>query len=270
MPDHISYSQINTYLTCPLRYKFQYVDKLPWPFVPSGLLFGTAVHRVLAYYYDRRQKGIDVTGQDILMLLEKYWDDSEKQKPIKYKNSENKLALIKQAKELLGLYLTKLNEQEIVGIEKEFKIEFSDDITKEKLQVPLVGIMDLQLKDKTGDLIVVDIKTAARDFTEDRIENDLQITCYSYVAEKQNPELKGKILLRFDVLLKNKIPEVVTYYCFREEKDHRKFFQIAKNVLKGIASEVFYPKPGFYCAECPFYDPCQRWQDEIKPIKVKK
>lgn len=39
--DHLSYSQINVYLTCPLRYRFQYVEQIPPAFTAVSLAFGT-------------------------------------------------------------------------------------------------------------------------------------------------------------------------------------------------------------------------------------
>ena len=44
LPDHLSYSQINTYLTCPLRYRLQYVEQIPAAFVPAALAFGSGIH----------------------------------------------------------------------------------------------------------------------------------------------------------------------------------------------------------------------------------
>ncbi len=41
---HLSYSQINCYMTCPLRYHFQYVAHIPPAFTTSSLAFGAAVH----------------------------------------------------------------------------------------------------------------------------------------------------------------------------------------------------------------------------------
>ena len=43
MKDHLSVSQINVYLACPLKYRFQYVDEIPRAFTSSALVFGIAV-----------------------------------------------------------------------------------------------------------------------------------------------------------------------------------------------------------------------------------
>ena len=50
---HWSYSQLNQYMRCPLQYYFERIVKLDRPFVPSGLLFGSAIHEALAEFLHR-------------------------------------------------------------------------------------------------------------------------------------------------------------------------------------------------------------------------
>jgi putative RecB family exonuclease len=42
--DYISWSALSTFRTCPLKYKFRYVDGLPEESVSSALVFGTGIH----------------------------------------------------------------------------------------------------------------------------------------------------------------------------------------------------------------------------------
>ena len=37
---HVSFTQIDQYLRCPLKYKFTYVDRATPDFVPAALAFG--------------------------------------------------------------------------------------------------------------------------------------------------------------------------------------------------------------------------------------
>jgi len=56
MKAHISFSQINTYIICPLKYRFQYIDCYDSPHIPSGLLFGSALHKALEHFYLGKQE----------------------------------------------------------------------------------------------------------------------------------------------------------------------------------------------------------------------
>ena len=38
--EHFSLSQMQTMLSCPYKYKLQYVDKREWDYVPSAVMFG--------------------------------------------------------------------------------------------------------------------------------------------------------------------------------------------------------------------------------------
>ena len=64
---HVSYSQISTYLTCPLRYLFHYFQGRSPEHVGASLLLGSAVHSSLAHYYENlRDKGAAPSGDDVL------------------------------------------------------------------------------------------------------------------------------------------------------------------------------------------------------------
>ena len=42
--DHISYSSVKTYQTCPRKFAFKYIEQVPEEFKPSSLAFGSAFH----------------------------------------------------------------------------------------------------------------------------------------------------------------------------------------------------------------------------------
>jgi len=48
---HFSFSQLNTYLTCPMKYGHQYVWGTPWETKPIALPFGKGVHKGAETYY---------------------------------------------------------------------------------------------------------------------------------------------------------------------------------------------------------------------------
>ena len=88
MIDHISYTQINTYLSCPLKYNFQYVEKIPWPFKPEGLVFGSAIHQALEHYYTGRKEGRAVPESEMLALYDAAWEKEESEFPWSYSDKE--------------------------------------------------------------------------------------------------------------------------------------------------------------------------------------
>ncbi len=63
---HLSASQINLYIQCGLKYRFQYVDLIPRPFKSSGLVFGAVVHSTTDWFHKQRKTGKRVALGDAL------------------------------------------------------------------------------------------------------------------------------------------------------------------------------------------------------------
>jgi hypothetical protein len=55
--NHFSYSQLSTYLSCPLQYRLKNVDLIPPDFSPASLAFGSSIHEAVAAYYQSRLEG---------------------------------------------------------------------------------------------------------------------------------------------------------------------------------------------------------------------
>ena len=48
---HISYSQLNSWLLCPQRYFYQYVENRPFERISSSLFMGTGIHTAIERFY---------------------------------------------------------------------------------------------------------------------------------------------------------------------------------------------------------------------------
>ena len=48
---HVSFTQIDQYLRCPLKYKFTYLDRRTPEFVPAALAFGSGIHVAAAFLF---------------------------------------------------------------------------------------------------------------------------------------------------------------------------------------------------------------------------
>lgn len=259
MRDHISYTQISTYIICPLKYRFQYIDRIEWPFKPAGLIFGSCLHKVLEHFYTGKKEGRDIKFKELWSIFEGSWTKEQNSKPVLY-NSDSEKQLFAAAEKLLKLVPEKTNSNKIMAVEKDFLIELVNNETGEILPLPLKGKIDLIEKDKEGTITVVDHKTADRKFTKDKVTQDLQLSCYAAVMHHYGMDEQNKIEYRFDVYLKNKNPEIVSYTSERKKEDIITFFHTASNVIKCISNNVFYPNKGFFCTECVFKESCKNWR----------
>jgi putative RecB family exonuclease len=262
---HISYSQIFTYIACPLRWKFQYLENRPQERVSVNLFMGSAIHSAVSRYYESvRAKGqIEPLGtlQDLfeeVMTLE--LDDTRI--PIIFKKeAPDRDSAINLGRSMVEAFYNEvdLTGYKVVGVELPLAARlFTDEGTPTDLKV--VGIIDVLLRDERGELLVIDYKTAARVKDQASVNQDLQFSSYSYlICAGKLAFPTQSINCRMDVILKTKQPRMAFYKTIRTAEDRRRFAKIAANVLAGIEGKVFYPQPSFLCSDCSYQEACRNW-----------
>ncbi len=258
---HLSKSQLTTYLQCSQRYQYQYVLSVPWEVMPAPLLFGRAMHRAVAFYYQRKQAGLDVTCEDLEALFHHAWDHEKGDLPLRGMRGATEEMLRAQGQELLRCFTAQVTPWRIDAVEKPFVVDLVDPDTGVILPVKLVGVIDLLESDDEGNVIVSELKTSARKYTEQQGENQLDGAVYGYAMQQlgvsTTPE---QVLIRFDVLVKTKAPQFEQYYFTKDTTDFRKFLRLATKVVRAIDLDVFLPHEGWYCATCPFQKRCTQDQ----------
>lgn len=258
---HLSKSQLTTYLECSQRYQYQYVLSVPWEVMPAPLLFGKAMHRAVALYYQRKQAGLDVTLEDLEAIFHLAWDQGKSNLPLRFTRGATEDTLRAQGRELLRCFTAQVKPWRIDAVEKPFVVDLVDPDTGVILPVKLVGVIDLLESDDEGNVIVTELKTSARKYTEQQGEHQLDGAVYAYAVQQlgvsPTPE---QVLIRFDVLVKTKTPQFEQYYFTKDATDFRKFLRLATKVVRAIALDVFVPHEGWYCATCPFLKRCTQDQ----------
>jgi CRISPR/Cas system-associated exonuclease Cas4 (RecB family) len=232
--DHLSCSQINLYLQCPLKYKFLYIVKLPKPFRPSGLAFGGSIHAALAWLHKQRLNGNNISLEKLLKIFDADWYAQKLDKDIHFKNGETENKLTVMGKEMLSLY---------------FNLS-----TGERLDMNIEGYIDLIEKDDT----IVEFKTSNQAMNQNDADDHIQLTAYSYAYQMlyQRP---AKLLKLID-FVKAKRPRIVPLEVNSDKVDCERFFYLAKQVLKGIKTRVFFPRASFMCKDCKYGESCRTWQ----------
>jgi len=66
--DYVSWSALSTFRTCPLKYKFRYVDGLPEESVSSALVFGTGIHTAVEQHFQAILSGEEQPDVERLMF----------------------------------------------------------------------------------------------------------------------------------------------------------------------------------------------------------
>ncbi|MBI3457213.1 MAG: hypothetical protein HY002_15665 [Candidatus Rokubacteria bacterium] len=65
--------------------------------------------------------------------------------------------------------------------------------------------------------------------------------------------------LRFDVLTQTKQPELHRYETTRDQAATCRLFRLPGEIVRAIEAEVFPPRVGWGCGECPWRGACWAW-----------
>ena len=73
--DYVSPTRLNTWLSCPLKFKLRYVEGIKEPTSPS-LFLGKRVHDGLEFFYRHRQDGDHRSATDVAQHVSESWDEA--------------------------------------------------------------------------------------------------------------------------------------------------------------------------------------------------
>lgn len=262
---HISHSQLFTYLNCSLKYFFAYVQNVPGKHSSINLHFGKAIHGAIEVFY----RSLQETGNkpsfaevESVFMKKLYQSMESVEAPILFKKNMPDIASsIFIGKKMLEVFheQTSLDGCTIEAVELPLSATLHNH-NGEPLDIQLVGIIDLLLRDAKGNLVVVDHKTSSQAKSQAAIDDDLQATAYSYLlAANRYVFPRAEVRARFDVLRKLKTPKLEQYHTNRGPDSRKRFAKLSAAVLAGIDNRVFLPCRGWLCADCEYIENCQNW-----------
>jgi putative RecB family exonuclease len=261
---HISYSQIFTYVHCPLKYRFRYVEARPPERISVALPFGTAIHAALELFYRTYMDKQEITD---VKMLEKLFADTfttallKSEVPVIHKNDETKDGLIETGKAMLRAFSKSINlkNKEVIGVETALsgRLYTSEG---QPTDFNVIGVIDALIKEKVGTIIATDHKTAARAKQQADVDEDLQFSTDAYLLASNRIVAKANdVRCQMDVLRKLKRPKMEHYHTVRTPVHRRRFAKIACQVLNAIDKQVFYPVRSWMCSDCGYRDACRDW-----------
>lgn len=108
--DYVSWSAITTYLQCPLRYRFRYVDQLPEEFLSSTLVFGQAIHAALETYFRFQLTTGHSLGLDpLLAAYHEHWASVDPD-TVRYGASDSLASFGQLAEKIFATFLTHVTD----------------------------------------------------------------------------------------------------------------------------------------------------------------
>jgi putative RecB family exonuclease len=251
-PRTISVSQVNAYLACPLKYRFQYVDKIPRPWRVAAMAFGTSVHAAVEWFHRERLASRKADLTEVLKVFDADWY-AQNVEPLVFSERESKDSLAEKGRAMLQIYVESTNGTRPVAVEQFFELDLADPETGEVLDVRLRGVIDLV---EEGDTLV-DLKTAGRTLEHGGLERHLQLSTYALAFLLQHGVIPK---LRLDMLLKTAKPRLERHETTRSVEDLGWTARLIHEVSLAIETEHFFPNPSWRCTDCEYFAHCQQWR----------
>jgi DNA helicase-2/ATP-dependent DNA helicase PcrA len=239
-----SFSQLDTYQSCPLKYKYQYVLKIPT--LPSAAAsFGQTIHQTLQKFYRLYRLN---QNPSLKLMIELYQDSWI---PLGYTSKGYERKMKKEGEKILEEFYKKYHSKNlrILDLEKWFKIKIGNNIF-------ISGFIDrVDLLDKDR-LEIIDYKTGKQPERKE-LEHSLQLGIYALAASD-----KG--------LYRRKVNDIVLSFHFLQDGEKisikttdqhlSKIRKDVKETAQKINQSNFEPKTGPWCDFCPFKINCEAWQ----------
>ena len=245
---YISYSQIRLYQTCPKKYYYIYVKKVPVP-VNDKVYLGIVIHSVIETYFKEKINGVELSSE---ALVEKYGEtfaNLQKEQTVAWDDPREET--FKRGTAFVKYFIRHVAPSvKPLMVEKELTAELPG------LDVTLKGVIDLV----ETDFSITDFKTTTARWSKSKIKNHyLQIVIYRYLFEKTFGDVISR--LKFKIIYSKKPPTVNHQEIEVKPKDvdfdYTKMLDVIKYVVDNIRQEIFYKNESYTCGFCEFKDICR-------------
>lgn len=231
----LSKSKVNTYLKCPLEFKFQYIDEIEVP-QNKYMALGSDVHLVAEKFAEKFGDDLDDINIDNELLKIAHDED------IGYDLTEHLDNLGSFFKRIFVENKYKLFSQEEYLIDEDHRFS---------------GICDIILEDENGELIVIDYKTSkSSSFSKYRRE----LCYYKLLVENVYGKTVSQVGVYFtknDKLRLLKICDEENKRKYLNDDEIKEAVETMYKVRREINNENFPAKRQYLCRFCTYRHICK-------------
>lgn len=250
-----SYSALNHLLRiCSAQFLFQRIAGLEPAFESPNLVLGRSVHHAAAYIRARQMRGELATADDAREVFVESFDILSSNPVVRFEEGEAE-AIREQGLLLVDLLHAHIGDEEVIAVEQEFEVPLVDEHGVVVSELPLRGYIDLVVREPEGRVVVVDVKTSGRRYSQARVQSYLQATVYAWAAR----QLYGDVGFRFDVLVKTRKPQFQRLTTARGPQDFARFLSLVKVAERMVEADAYAPADGWCCPGCGYRTACRAW-----------
>jgi putative RecB family exonuclease len=258
----ISYSALETFQNCSLKYKFQNIDKIKEP-KSKEAVFGTLIHSTMKFIH--APSLLQPKLEEALDYFTKNWNSDV------FENELEERSAFSQGVAIIQEYYKKNNPADfnIVDLESRFAIEIEDNrsnLVKSSsddhgARHIVSGIIDRIDKTEEG-YEIIDYKTTKKMPSQEKVDNDLQLSIYLNAFLARYPkefEHLDKITVSL-YYLKHGVKLSSTRTKEQLENAKKLFLE----VIAAIEEGKFQPNVTPLCDWCGYQKLCPMWKHKFK------
>ena len=235
----LSYRQIDDYLTCPLKYRYVHVLRVPIVQHPAVVL-GHAVHRAIQAYHLAKLQGRSLSLEELLHVFRNSWQAEG------FLTARHEEEMVKHGEECLRRFFAfeEARGERPTMVEQFFAFREGN--------VRVIGYWDRVDRLRDGALII-DYKTSLAEPKDAarRARESLQLAIYALAYERLVGERPRWVELRFLT------PEVVIGRSRPTDAMVSRALRAIAEAEEGIRANAFDPKPSIHaCRPCAYRDIC--------------
>jgi DNA helicase II / ATP-dependent DNA helicase PcrA len=235
----VSHNQVDDYQTCPLKYQYIHVKRIPLR-QHHSVVYGSALHKAVEFYLKRRAVGNFTSLEDFLRAFDDAWRNEG------FLTREHE----EQRKSAGVEALTRFYHEEEASGEKPTDVEreFGFALGPTKVR----GRFD-RIDDTAAGAVVIDYKSS--DVTEEkaadrRARESLQLKMYALAQKEMTGRLPARVELRF-------LESGLTGRHVPTEHDLAEARAAIETSAAGIRARRFDPTPGYQtCRYCAYNQIC--------------
>jgi len=264
---NISYSALDSFLSCPLKYKYQEIDRIRVP-KSKEQFFGTLLHNTLKLVHS---PGIlSPTLEQALDFYSKNWNAEV------FSDETEERTAFAQGVSMLQDYYKKNDPAKIniVDLESRFQVEIGsaksdkmpDRGASDKTHI-VSGIIDRI--DKTDDgFEIIDYKTTRKLPSQEKVDNDLQLSMYLAGFLKRYPkEIENLDKIKVSLYYLKHGMKLTSARTLEQIEQSEK---LILDLIGEIQKSKFEPVISGLCDWCGYQNICPMWKHKFKDKKSEK
>ena len=230
---------VDDYLTCPLKFRYSHVLKIPIMRYHL-VIYGAALHKAVEMFFKRQLKGLPMSEEELLQTFEQAWSSEG------FLTREHEELRLARGREVLRRFSAQQQRapERPSLIEEKFSFHLDDFV--------VVGRWD-RVDRLEDDVVIIDYKSsdvAEQAQANRRTRDSLQMAVYALAWHTIHGQLPVRLELRF-------LETGVTGQAVASDKDLEQTKERLREAARGFRALDFHPEPqAFSCRWCAYQPIC--------------